>query len=178
MIRSFAKKMPLSDLLQTEACVARTIKHAQKIGPHIPLLIVQGSQEHCVIPEAILQLSQHIRSTDQTIRWLNQTGHLLLEDEHSYKFPHLSLVRYYYADESCPGSGCDLINLLNQCRRHQIQCLETSANTSRHIPEDRETYSRSVRIPKLKAPLVMRSALVMVYKIRGWRDSNSRPHGS
>lgn len=73
------KKMPLSDLLQTESCVGRSIKYAQKMSPHIPLLIVQGSQDHCVIPEAIVQLSEHTRSTDQTIRWLNQTGHLLLE---------------------------------------------------------------------------------------------------
>ncbi len=73
------KKMPLSDLLQTESCVGRSIKYAQKMSPNIPLLIVQGSQDHCVIPEAIVQLSEHTRSTDQTIRWLNQTGHLLLE---------------------------------------------------------------------------------------------------
>lgn len=37
----------------------------------------------------------------------------------------------------------------------------------------------TVRVPhKPKAPLVREALVVMVFKDRGWRDSNSRPHGS
>ena len=73
------KEMPLSDLLKTDMYVGRTLKYAKLIQPQIPILTIQGGKDHCVIPEAIVQLSEVTHSTDQTLRWLDQTGHLLLE---------------------------------------------------------------------------------------------------
>jgi len=73
------KEMPLCDLIKTQECVAKTIKYARKISKDKPILIVQGSQDHCVIPEAIVKLARNTRSGDQTLKWLDQTGHLLLE---------------------------------------------------------------------------------------------------
>jgi alpha-beta hydrolase superfamily lysophospholipase len=73
------KTMPLCDLIKTQECVASTVKYARKVRKDTPILIVQGSKDHCVVPDAIVKLAKNMRSGDQTMKWLDQTGHLLLE---------------------------------------------------------------------------------------------------
>lgn len=73
------KEMSLADLLRTESCVERTIKYARKIQGNLPILIVQGSKDRCVVPADVVKLTSNTRSSDQTLRWLDNTGHLLLE---------------------------------------------------------------------------------------------------
>jgi len=73
------KEMPLCDLIKTQECVAQTVKYARRISKATPILIVQGSKDHCVVPDAIIKLAKNTRSGDQTLKWLDLTGHLLLE---------------------------------------------------------------------------------------------------
>jgi len=91
------KAMPLCDLIKTQECVAKTIKYARKIAKDKPILIVQGGQDHCVIPEAIVKLARNTRSGDQTLKWLDQTGHLLLET-HYLKAATIAAINDWYDD--------------------------------------------------------------------------------
>ncbi len=91
------KAMPLCDLIKTQECVSKTIKYARTIAKDKPILIVQGSQDHCVIPEAIVKLARNTRSGDQTLKWLDQTGHLLLET-HFIKAATIAAINDWFDD--------------------------------------------------------------------------------
>lgn len=73
------KGLTIAELLQTQKFVSKTLKHASQIKEDQPILVLQGSKDKCMVPGAILKLSKNIRSSDQTIRWLYNHGHLLLE---------------------------------------------------------------------------------------------------
>jgi alpha-beta hydrolase superfamily lysophospholipase len=73
------KDLTLADLMKTQSCVEKTLKYARQIKRSMPILIIQGSLDRCVIPDDVVQLSSNTHSGDQTLRWLDNTGHLLLE---------------------------------------------------------------------------------------------------
>ena len=73
------KKMTIAELLKVEAFVRKTITYAGKIAPDQPILILQGSADRCMVPQAVTKLSSSIHSADQTVRWLHAHGHILLE---------------------------------------------------------------------------------------------------
>jgi len=76
------KKLTLAELIQTNSFVGRTNKFAKQVKVNLPVLMLQGSEDKCVVPQAVASLAQHIRSSDQTMRWLHSYGHLLLETEY------------------------------------------------------------------------------------------------
>lgn len=76
------KELPLCDLMKTQTCVGKTVKYAHKISSNIPVLYLQGSHDRCVVPDAVIKLSKSTHSRDQTLKWLDQTGHLLLETKY------------------------------------------------------------------------------------------------
>jgi alpha-beta hydrolase superfamily lysophospholipase len=73
------KSLTIKELLATKRIVNRTLHFARMIKPHESVLIVQGSEDKCLIPKAVTRLTRRVRSDDQTLRWLHAHGHLLLE---------------------------------------------------------------------------------------------------
>lgn len=73
------KGLTISELLQTQKFVKKTLHYASLIKDDQPVLVLQGSEDRCMVPSAVLKLSKNIHSSDQTVRWLHAHGHLLLE---------------------------------------------------------------------------------------------------
>jgi acylglycerol lipase len=73
------KKMTLAELLKTDHFIARTNKFAKNVKTDLPVLILQGSEDKCVVPDSVAKLAERIPSSDQTMRWMHAHGHLLLE---------------------------------------------------------------------------------------------------
>jgi alpha-beta hydrolase superfamily lysophospholipase len=73
------KGLTIKDLLKTDSFVSKTFSYARKMKRDEPVLVLQGSEDRCMVPSAITKLSKKIPSADQTLFWLNDHGHLLLE---------------------------------------------------------------------------------------------------
>ncbi len=73
------KGLTISELLRTEKFVSKTLPYARKIKSNESLLVIQGSEDRCMVPHAIIDLAKSVPSSDQTLRWLHEHGHLLLE---------------------------------------------------------------------------------------------------
>ena len=73
------KGLTIAELFKTGNFVKHTLSNAYRIKPELPILVIQGSEDKCMVPHAVTQLSRNIRSADQTVRWLHAHGHLLLE---------------------------------------------------------------------------------------------------
>lgn len=76
------KKMTIRDLLKTDRFVSKNLKYARKLKRDLPILILQGSKDKCVIPKEVVKLCSSIHSNDQTLRWMDSLSHLLLETKH------------------------------------------------------------------------------------------------
>jgi alpha-beta hydrolase superfamily lysophospholipase len=73
------KSLTIADLLKTAKFAKSTLRNAQRIKENEHILVIQDSQDLCMVPHAVTALSKRIHSSDQTIRWLHAHGHLLLE---------------------------------------------------------------------------------------------------
>ncbi|MFN8555379.1 MAG: alpha/beta fold hydrolase [Candidatus Obscuribacterales bacterium] len=73
------KGLTVAELLKTKRFVRRTLANASKIRVGMPILLIQGSEDKCMVPHAVTRLMGNVRSSDQTARWLYAHGHLLLE---------------------------------------------------------------------------------------------------
>ena len=73
------KGLTLAELIKTKVFVKSTLPNASKMKPEIPILVIQGSEDRCMVPHAVTQLARKVQSADQTVRWLHAHGHLLLE---------------------------------------------------------------------------------------------------
>jgi alpha-beta hydrolase superfamily lysophospholipase len=73
------KNLTIAELLKTQKFVSKTLAYATKIKADQPVLVLQGSEDRCMVPHAVTLLSKNIHSADQTVRWLHAHGHLLLE---------------------------------------------------------------------------------------------------
>jgi alpha-beta hydrolase superfamily lysophospholipase len=73
------KGLSVSELLKTDKLVSKTLSYARRIKLNEPVLILQGSEDRCMVPRAVTELAKDIPSSDQTLRWLHEHGHLLLE---------------------------------------------------------------------------------------------------
>lgn len=76
------KKLTIWNLLQTDRYVSKNLKYAAKIKPEMPILLLQGSKDKCVVPKKVVQLCSDIRSDEQTLRWMDNVSHLLLETKY------------------------------------------------------------------------------------------------
>jgi len=56
------------------------IKQAKLISKTTPILIIQGSQDRILKADAIIKLVSSLGSQDQTLKWLNNCGHVILEE--------------------------------------------------------------------------------------------------
>jgi alpha-beta hydrolase superfamily lysophospholipase len=73
------KGLTIAELLKTGVFVRHTLSDASRIKPGLPVLVIQGSEDKCMVPHAVTRLLRKIPSSDQTVRWLHAHGHLLLE---------------------------------------------------------------------------------------------------
>ena len=73
------KHLTIGELLKTYFFVAGTRGYARKVKRELPVLVLQGSLDRCVVPYAVVDLCRNIRSADQTLRWLDNHSHLMLE---------------------------------------------------------------------------------------------------
>lgn len=73
------KGLTIAELLKTKNFVKQTLFNASKIKAELPVLVIQGSEDKCMVPRAVTRLVGKIHSSSQTIRWLSAHGHLLLE---------------------------------------------------------------------------------------------------
>jgi len=76
------KKLTIWNLLQTDRYVGKNLKYAVKMKPGMPILLLQGSKDKCVIPKKVVKLCGDIRSDEQTLRWMDNVSHLLLETKY------------------------------------------------------------------------------------------------
>jgi alpha-beta hydrolase superfamily lysophospholipase len=103
------KQVPLFDLLHADEFVNKTAKFGKNIPPHMPVLIIQGSSDRCVVPEMVTKLTEAMPSDDQTVRWLGSYGHLQLETSF-LRAAVVDSIRDWFEDHS-PASRTDKVNL-------------------------------------------------------------------
>ncbi len=73
------KGLNARELYKTDTFVAKTLSYARKLQHNEPVLVLQGSEDRCMVPSGITELARSIPSSDQTLRWLHAHGHILLE---------------------------------------------------------------------------------------------------
>ena len=75
------KRLSALELVRSVAVFKASLNYAKLIPPSIPILVMQGSHDRVVKSNAVVSLLGCLKSTDQTIRWFNARGHLLLETD-------------------------------------------------------------------------------------------------
>jgi acylglycerol lipase len=73
------KALPIVPLLSTDEFVGHTQEWGAGVHPHLPVLIIQGSKDKCVSAKHVVDLTNAMKSDDQTIAWRGNYGHLQLE---------------------------------------------------------------------------------------------------
>lgn len=73
------KTLSFGDLLQSRKMMKSTLKYADHVPAKIPVLIVHGSGDRLIKSSSVIVLMMHLHSTDQTVKWYDQKGHVLLE---------------------------------------------------------------------------------------------------
>lgn len=73
------KQLPLHSLMSTDTFVAKTAEWGKSIDAHLPVLIIQGSNDGCVSAKHVTDLTNNMPSDDQTLAWKGSYGHLQLE---------------------------------------------------------------------------------------------------
>jgi acylglycerol lipase len=73
------KQLPLTTLISTDAFVEKTSKWGKTVDAHLPILILQGSNDRCVSAKRVTDLMDSMPSDDQTLAWRGKYGHLQLE---------------------------------------------------------------------------------------------------
>ncbi|MBX9939401.1 MAG: lysophospholipase [Candidatus Obscuribacterales bacterium] len=71
--------LTIAELLETQEYVGKNRKFAAKMRNDLPILILQGRKDKCVISRDVTELANSIKSDDQTLRWFSSMSHLLLE---------------------------------------------------------------------------------------------------
>jgi alpha-beta hydrolase superfamily lysophospholipase len=66
------------ELYRTAAMCKPVLSYAKKV-PDVPILVMQGSRDRMVRAQAVIKLLQQLKSSDQTVRWFPDRGHLLIE---------------------------------------------------------------------------------------------------
>lgn len=75
------RTLTLKALLGSRKTMKETLAYARNIPPHIPVLIIQGSADKIIKADGIVDLMSNLKSKDQTVRWLDSRGHVLLETD-------------------------------------------------------------------------------------------------
>jgi alpha-beta hydrolase superfamily lysophospholipase len=73
------KKMSAIELLRTSYQVSKCLKYAKNVSPDLPILVFQGTNDQMLKSEAVTKLLDATPSSDETLEWFPNRGHLLLE---------------------------------------------------------------------------------------------------
>jgi alpha-beta hydrolase superfamily lysophospholipase len=73
------KHMSGLDFYRTAAMCRPALSYAKKVPENVPILVMQGSRDRMVRAQAVIKLLEQLKSTDQTVRWFPERGHLLIE---------------------------------------------------------------------------------------------------
>lgn len=73
------KALTFRELISTDKFVDQTIDWAKLTSPFLPMLVIQGSNDKCVLPKHLTDMMMNMRSNDMRISWKGSYGHLQLE---------------------------------------------------------------------------------------------------
>ncbi len=73
------KGIKIKDLIATDLFVDKTIEWCKNTSPRLPMLVIQGSNDKCVLPKHLTDMMMNMRSNDMRIAWKGSFGHLQLE---------------------------------------------------------------------------------------------------
>lgn len=68
------------DLWNSCQAMKNVFKHAKLVSKTTPVLIIQGSQDKILKADAIIKLVSTLSCEDQTVKWFNDRGHMLIEE--------------------------------------------------------------------------------------------------
>jgi alpha-beta hydrolase superfamily lysophospholipase len=73
----------LSGIQVVQSCftVHKTLGFVKSIAQTTPVLVLQGSEDRCVKAGGIALLIANLKSSDSTVRWFHNRGHILLETD-------------------------------------------------------------------------------------------------
>jgi alpha-beta hydrolase superfamily lysophospholipase len=74
------RQIKSQDLWDSCNAMKSVFKEAKLISKTTPVLIIQGSQDRILKANAIIKLVSNLNSDDQTVKWLNHQGHMILEE--------------------------------------------------------------------------------------------------
>lgn len=73
------KKLTSWELFKTIRTIKPTLSYASKVPATMPVLVIQGDKDRMLKSNAVCDLLKRLNSTDRTVRWFHDRGHLLLE---------------------------------------------------------------------------------------------------
>lgn len=73
------KSLSLKELLDTDLFVDKTVDWCKKTDDKLPVMVIQGSNDKCVLPKHLTDMMMHMKSNDMRICWKGSFGHLQLE---------------------------------------------------------------------------------------------------
>jgi len=76
------KRLTAWDMVRTFRLIRSNVKFARGVPAQIPVLIIQGDRDRVVDSNGVAVLVEHLKCTDQTVKWFPGKGHLLLETPH------------------------------------------------------------------------------------------------
>ena len=127
------------ELYRTLAACKPALDYAKKVPESLPVLVIQGSDDRMVQSKAVIKLLSQLKSTDQTVRWFRDRGHLLLETSYirqdtletvdqwlSQRLRKVELVRSF-ADSQAP-----IIDMLQMSTPVAEDLTQTATIASQH----------------------------------------------
>jgi alpha-beta hydrolase superfamily lysophospholipase len=73
------KGLSLLELLSTQKTTKETLTYIPNISPNTPVLIIQGTDDRIIKANGVVLILERLRAKDQTVRWFDNRGHVLLE---------------------------------------------------------------------------------------------------
>lgn len=76
------KHMSAIELYHSVSTCKTALNYASKLPKDVSVLVIQGTQDQIVQPKATRKLASKLKTCDQTVRFLKDRGHLLLETDY------------------------------------------------------------------------------------------------
>ncbi|MFN8553823.1 MAG: alpha/beta fold hydrolase [Candidatus Obscuribacterales bacterium] len=73
------KRLTAWQIMKSIHYMRPNLGYAKKLPSNIPFLVMQGDQDRILKSNAVVKLISNAKTKDQTVRWFNNRGHLLLE---------------------------------------------------------------------------------------------------
>ena len=135
------KGLSASELVRSVSVFKASLNYAKLIPSSIPVLVMQGSSDRVVKSNAVVSLLGCLKSTDQTVRWFNARGHLLLETNYVYPDTMQIVVGWLkeHVDESIATKEAQINKTANDSAEQSANAMETVLDQDK-LSED---WSRS-----------------------------------